>query len=783
MLKIRVKHSRKNKDKMPSKWLRILLPSVIIIFWLSLSGIGGPYFGKISELAETDLTSFLPKSAEATKANKEIEKFRSLDTIPAVIAFEKKSGTISNSDSEKVARIKATVEDSQQIEKSAAPPLISDNKRAALIVIQIKRDEQPKEILPEISKKIRDNKDISDTFTVKITGPASFAADLSKAFAGIDGILLLVALAVVFIILLIVYRSPFLPFLVLFTSLSALTVSILAVWYLANAGIVTINGQVQGILFILVIGAATDYSLLYVSRYREELHLHRRSWHATINSLKGSFEPILASGGTVIAGLLCLLLSDLASNKALGPVGAVGIGFAMMSSLTLLPALMLAFGRNVFWPRRPEHSPQLQETYESRHPAWAKIGNFVHRYPRPIWIICTLLLLIAVSGVWQLKADGVSQSKLVLGQSEAREGQEILDKHFPGGSGAPVTIIVPSTKKDTVISITDNDKGIDGMSIITTNTSTNQIPVGKNAEEIQRTIKDEIAKKIETQKAQLRNDINTQLEGAPDFIREQAIAQAESNIPSVDELTKTANPFNNAMIKEVDGKVLLNATLRDAPDSAAAKETITRLRATLKKEDQSILVGGITAAQLDTNTASKHDNRIIIPAILISITIILMALLRSIIAPLLLLLTTVLSFGTTLGISAILFNNVWNFPGADPSVVTFGFVFLVALGIDYNIFLMTRVREESLKVGTRKGVIKGLVLTGGVITSAGIVLAATFAALAVIPILFLAQLAFVVAFGVLLDTIIIRSLLVPALVHDIGKTVWWPSQLSRKNDK
>jgi RND superfamily putative drug exporter len=309
------------------------------------------------------------------------------------------------------------------------------------------------------------------------------------------------------------------------------------------------------------------------------------------------------------------------------------------------------------------------------------------------------------------------------------------------------------------------------------------MPVGKSAKEIQQTIKSEIAKKIEAQKAQLKNDIEAQLNGAPDFIREQTITQAESNIPSVDELAKKANPFNNETVKEVDGEVLLNATLKDAPDSAAAKETITRLRSKLKKEDQSILVGGITAAQLDTNTASKHDNRIIIPAILISITIILMILLRSIIAPILLLLTTVLSFGTTLGISAILFNNVWNFPGADPSVVTFGFVFLVALGIDYNIFLMTRVREESLKVGTKKGVIKGLVLTGGVITSAGIVLAATFAALAVIPILFLAQLAFIVAFGVLLDTIIIRSLLVPALVHDIGKIVWWPSQLARKKEK
>jgi len=249
--------------------------------------------------------------------------------------------------------------------------------------------------------------------------------------------------------------------------------------------------------------------------------------------------------------------------------------------------------------------------------------------------------------------------------------------------------------------------------------------------------------------------------------------------PSTDQLVAAAYPFKNAEIIETDGEVLLQATLRDDPDSQAAKDTIAKLRVNLKDAGVVGQVGGPTAAQADSNTASIHDRMVIIPVVLIAITIILAMLLRSLIAPLLLLATTVLSFAASIGVAALLFNGVWNFPGADPSVVLYGFVFLVALGIDYNIFLMTRVREESLKQGTDKGVIKGLVVTGGVITSAGVVLAATFAALGVIPILFLFQLAFIVAFGVLMDTLLVRSLLVPALIKDIGPFVWWPSRLKK----
>src|SRR5690606_31803813 len=230
----------------------------------------------------------------------------------------------------------------------------------------------------------------------------------------------------------------------------------------------------------------------------------------------------------------------------------------------------------------------------------------------------------------------------------------------------------------------------------------------------------------------------------------------------------------------VDGAVLLQGTLTDAADSDAAADTVLALRADLADAAPGALVCGVTATAIDTNTASIHDRNLIIPIALAVILVILMLLLRSILAPVLLVLTTVISFGTALGVSALVFTGIFGFPGADPAVPLYSFVFLVALGIDYNIFLMTRVREESLTHGTRQGILRGLAVTGGVITSAGVLLAATFAALAVIPILFLVQIAFIVAFGVLIDTFVVRSLLVPALTYDIGPAIWWPSKLARE---
>lgn len=705
----------------PSKWLRVLIPSILIVVWLALAGIGGPYFGKINQVVSNDQTTFLPESAESTKVNQQIEKFQTGDAIPGIIIF----GGDQNLSQEQVAAITTATASLTQVEGvtgDVSPPIVSDDGKAAFVVVNTVSGVEYKEFLPELRSAI-DNKNLSVDY--KITGPVGFLGDLTTAFAGIDGLLLLVALTVVFIILLVVYRSPILPFIVLLNAITALAASILIVWHLANNDVIQINGQVQGILFILVIGAATDYSLLFVSRYREELEKHKETWRGIVAALKGSFEPIIAAGGTVIVGLMCLLLSDLNSNKALGPVGSIGILLAVLSTLTFLPALLAPFGRAVFWPRKPKHKLAILPR-PHKQGLWAKIGAFVSTHPRRIWITSTIVLALCAFGIVQLRADGISQSDIVLGTSEARDGQELLNKHFPGGSGTPTQIIANADKIDSVVKALDKDSSVSGVQVTAINTPSNLLPLGK----------------------------------------------AAANIPPL--------VFKDASPKIVDNSVLLQVTLTEGSESKEAQTTVERLRNDIHKIDNSALIGGIAATQLDTNLAAKHDRIVVIPIVLLVITIILMLLLRSILAPILLLFTTVLSFAATLGVAALLFNHVLGFPNSDPSVVLYGFVFLVALGIDYNIFLMTRVREESLKIGTKKGVILGLIVTGGVITSAGIVLAATFAALAVIPVLFLVQLAFIVAFGVLLDTTVVRSLLVPALVHDIGKHVWWPSSKPSK---
>lgn len=764
----------------PPKWLRIVIPTVLITTWFVVAGIGGPYFGRVDEVSDVDLSAFLPKSAEATKVNEEVKKFRSEATIPAIVVFAPRDGMVDDNEKSAIDEKVSKLNDVEGVVGEVSPPIVAEDKQAALVVIQTDTKLKISEVLSGIRKQLDEPK--LDGIDYKITGPAGFAADLTKAFAGIDGVLLITALSVVFVILVIVYRSVLLPVIVLLTSMFALTASIFVIWNLANADVIQLNGQVQGILFILVIGAATDYSLLYIARYREELYRLESKWDATHASLHGSLEPIIASGSTVIVGLLCLLLSDLASNKALGPVGAIGIAMAMLSSLTFLPVILYALGRASFWPARPRANAAARKQHEVKltNGFWHGVGEFVSRRPRPIWIITSVLLLAASSGYFWLKADGVEQSKLIIGTSEARDGQAILSKHFPSGSGSPVLIVGSALGHERLAEQIETDKGIDGVSVTADNSPSGVKPLGRQAATIRADIRAEVQKKYDEDLAKLdqqETDLTTQY--GP-YAAAAIMENVRANLPTVDSIVDTAYPFKDAAAKVIDGEVLLQATLKDAPDSQAAKDTVKRLRGLVRSTDSAALVGGPTAVQYDTNVASIHDRQLIIPIVLVAITIILMLLLRSILAPVLLLLTTVFSFGASLGVAAWLFNDVFKFPGADPSVILYGFVFLVALGIDYNIFLMTRVREEALRHGTQAGVISGLVVTGGVITSAGVVLAATFAALGVIPILFLFQLAFIVAFGVLLDTIVVRSLLVPALIKDFGSVVWWPSKLRHK---
>ena len=742
------------RNKRPiSRWLTIGLPALIVVVWFGIAGFGGPYFGKISEQSSNDLTTFLPKNAESTKVQERLKNFRDDESIPAIVAYETKGSDLSDQTTAVLDDISKKVVSVDGVVSEPSPAIVSDDKKAALVAIPLNQDSDFAQVVEDIKAVIEADK--PNNLEYNVTGPASFALDIQNAFAGIDGTLLIVALSVVFLILLVVYRSPILPFLVLFTSLSALCAAIVIVYYLSVEGIIDLNGQVQGILFILVIGAATDYSLLYVARYREELTKHATAWKATLAAVKASLEPVFAAGGTVIVGLLCLLASDLNSNKALGPVGAVGVSLSIIAALTLLPAFLLLFKRAVFWPQVPQVAKKSEQSdYHANHPFWSKVGSFVSRHPRPIWMITASVLLVSCIGLFQLNANGASQSDLVLGPSEARDGQEVISKHFADGFGTPTSIIVDENKLNDVVKVLDANSDVDSVSVAADGVKAGSAPIGQAKTALGDTI---------------RADVKRQLE-----------AQSGATAAAVDAVAEQAYPFKNATVKSSDNTNLLQVTLSLSADSLEARDAIQGIRDGIETVDASALVGGMTATQYDTNVAAARDQRVIIPLILIAITIILMVLLRAIIAPILLLLTTVVSFGATLGIAALLFNHVFQLPGADPSVIIFGFVFLVALGIDYNIFLMTRVREETLKLGVKEGTIKGLVVTGGVITSAGIVLAATFAALGVIPVLFLAQIAFIVAFGVLVDTIIVRSLLVPALTLDLGKVMWWPSNISKR---
>ncbi|MEO6506089.1 MAG: MMPL family transporter [Terrimesophilobacter sp.] len=708
------------------RWLRIVIPVALVAVWLAVAGLGGSAFGQINQVATNDQSQQLPASAEATSVQRLQAGFRDGDVIPAVLVYQRASG-LTAADlrfvEDKLASF-ATLDG--VAEEGASPAIVSDDGQAAEAFVSLDTTVKVSTTVGSMRAQLANG--APQGLSAYVTGPAGLSADIVGAFSGIDGLLLLVALAAVFVILIVVYRSPMLPFIVLGTSLFALTAAVAVVVALAKAGVLLLSGQTQGILFILVIGAATDYSLLYVARYREALRDHARRWDATWAALRGSAEPILASGGTIIAALMILLLSDLNSNKAMGPVAAIGIAFAVIAALTFLPAVMLGAGRAAFWPLRPG--------FGSSHPAfvgkkpkgvWQRLARLIARRPRMIWVSSVLILAIAALGMLQLKADGVSQSEFVLGASQARDGQAVLGAHFPGGSGTPAVIIAPATRLDEVGPQILSTPGVASLAVLSDGSRSGSLPV------------------------------------TADGVQAQGRSGTPAPLPTV-----------------VGGNVLLQATLEDAGDSPDAERTVATLRSELHSAyGDTVQVGGVTAIALDSNAAAIHDRTLVIPLVLGAILLILMLLLRSVVAPVLLVFSVVLSFGAALGVSSLVFNGILRFPGADPSVPLFGFVFLVALGIDYNIFLMTRVREESATRGTREGILHGLAATGGVITSAGLVLAATFAALGVLPILFLAQISFIVAFGVLIDTFLVRSLLVPALSFDIGRRIWWPSNLGR----
>ena len=687
------------------KLTRIASAVALLIVWLAIAGIGGPTFGKISEVSTNDKSTFLPASAESTRAGELASEFSDSQGIPAIITGE--VDEVNNAALESGTETLKSVDGILQV---IGPQVSEDGEAVEYIALIDTESADPTDVVEALSAEVADKSfEPSQYGKFYVAGPAGFSADLVNAFAGIDGILLLVALAAVLVILIVVYRAVLLPFLVIFTAVAALCAAILATYWMAKAGVIVLNGQSQGILSILVIGAATDYSLLLVARQREELQRTESVADALRASWKASFGAITASAATVAIALLCLLVSDLNSNQSLGPIAATGIFFAWVSALTLLPALLYLCGRAAFWPVTPKLS-----TSESTHKIWHKVASLVEGSPRKVWAGTLIVLFAGAAWLPTLNATGVSNSDILLSDTDAKAGQEILNQHFDAGAGSPASIIAPQELQDDVLNILD-----------------------KHPEVSQSTLTSE--------------------SGAP------------ANIPPM-----------NLEPNVVDGRVYIQATLNQEADSLEAQDTVAQLREEFQELNGEILVGGESATSLDSNLTAERDLRVIVPLVLAVVLVVLMILLRAFVLPMLLLLSTVISFASAMGVSALVFNHIFNFSGADPTVPLYGFIFLVALGVDYTIFLMTRAKEETPQRGTEQAVLHSLTVTGGVITSAGVVLAATFAALSVIPLMFMVQLAFIVAFGVLLDTFIVRTLLIPGLVTDIGRKVWWPSHQSRE---
>jgi RND superfamily putative drug exporter len=685
---------------------------IVLVVWLALAaGVGG-LSAKLIDVQNNEASSWLPASAESTKVVDQLSKTVSPNDIPTLVVYHRSSGLTDadlaamDEQAQRIAKIKGVTKLgvlSPNAAKALAaqgkpmPTLLSKDRQVGYLYLTFNFGQNGWNDIPPAADKIRDIATI-DGVKVHLAGFGGQAADSAEAFKGLDTNLIFITLLVVVAILLFTYRSPTLWLLPIICAAFAYSVAAGVVYLLAKYADLTVNGQSQAILTILVIGAGTDYALLLVARYREELRRHDDRHEAMAFALHRAAPAILASAATVVVGMLCLSFAELNSTAGLGPVLAVGVAVTFLVMVTLLPALLVIFGRWIFWPKRPAFgSPEPTTTG-----LWARVGERIRPRPRVVWMVTAGLLILACLGLFKLNASGLTTEDSYTKEFDSIVGQKVLTAHGLADNSNTVQI---TAKTDRIQQVEDSIADVDGLE-------------------------------------------------PPGAVR--AIG---------------------------GGRSYFEATITHDISSNAAFDTVRATRAAAHSvSGADALVGGGSGFYLDTKTASTRDRQVIIPIVLIVVFVILVLLLRALISPLVLIGTVVLSFGAALGISALLFTYVFGFAGTDPGFPLFAFVFLVALGIDYNIFLMTRVREETANFDTRRGSLIALSSTGGVITSAGMVLAATFLVLGTVPLVFLAELGLAVALGVLLDTMIVRSVLVTALNLDLGSKIWWPSSLDRGSD-
>jgi putative drug exporter of the RND superfamily len=671
---------------------------IVVAFWIAVMALAYPLSAKLSGAQENDAVSWLPGSAESTRVVElQQESFGSGDSLPAIVVYER-TGGITAEDQALAAAHAQEFGQLDGVTQQVIGPLPSADGEALQVIAEVDAGDGGwvgiGAVVDEMTQVIDD---VPEGIGVYVTGPAGVAADFSEAFEGIDTTLLYSAMAVVIVILLLSYRSPILWIFPVASAFIALTVAQAAVYLMAEYADVTVNAQTAGILLVLVFGASTDYALLIVARYREELRRHEDRHEAMAYGLRRASPAIIASAATVAVGMLCLLAAQMNSTRGMGPVLAVGILVGLVAMLSMLPALLVVVGRWVFWPIRPRYG--TPEPTESGF--WARVGQRIARRPRAVWIGTAGALGAMALGLFTLNTGVLPNRDSFVDKPASIAGEEALARHFPAGTGSPVV----------------------------------------------------------------------------------AVANADAAEPVAEALASTDGVAEVAEPVVAGEYVFLEGTLAAPSDSREAQDTVDRVRESVHAvPDSDALVGGSTAINLDAQRAAERDSWIIMPLVLVAVLVILAVLLRALVAPVILIATVVLSFAAALGVSALVFENVFGFAGADTAFPLFVFVFLVALGIDYNIFLMTRVHEEAQRYGTRRGALIGLAATGGVITSAGLVLAGTFAVLTTLPVVIFAQIGFAVAFGVLLDTLIVRSVLVTALNLDVGGRMWWPSALARRPD-
>jgi len=668
---------------------------VVLAFWIAVVAVAGPMAGKLNGAQQNDASAWLPNNAESTKVIELAKRFTPSDIVPAVVVYEL-PGPVTPADQARTAADAERFAGLDHVGGKVVGPIPASDGRALEVVVPVEMGSGGWNDVAPVVEEVRSIAR-SGGGSVHVTGPAGYATDFADVFSGFDATLLYITAAIVIVILLLTYRSPVLWVLPLTTVFVALTAAQAVIYLLARDFGLTVNGQTAFILTVLVFGAGTDYALLLTARYREELRRHPDRHEAMAVALGRAAPAIIASAATVILSLLALLVAELSSTKSLGPVMAVGIAVGLCAMITLLPALLVIFGRWVFWPLRPT----VGSAEPTERGLWARIGQRVARQPRVVWIVTAVALGALALGVTQLEANGLQSKDSFRTDPEAVKGEAVLARHFAAGEGNPVQVIG----------------------------------------------------------------------------RAEAAPQLQSALSGTAGVTNVTRPVTR------DGYAYLEGTLTTAADSQASYDLVDRLRDTVHAiPGADAKVGGGSAVNLDIQRASQHDTRLVVPLVLVVVLLILGLLLRAVVAPLLLVATVVLSFAAALGVSALVFDHLFGFAGADPSFPLWTFVFLVALGIDYNIFLMTRVHEEAKRHGTRRGALIGLAATGGVITAAGIVLAGTFAALGTLPLVFVTEIGFAVAFGVLLDTFVVRSVLVTALNLDVGRWIWWPSSLARKYD-